>query len=44
MYRCNDALVALGDVNEDGIVDLLVGSSAFEGIKVYLNKNDSTCH
>ena len=44
VYRCNDALVALGDVNEDGIVDLLVGSSAFEGIKVYLNKNHSTCH
>ena len=44
VYRCNDALVALGDVNDDGIVDLLVGSSAFEGIKVYLNKNHSTCH
>ena len=42
VYRCNDALVALGDVNDDGIVDLLVGSSAFEGIKVYLNKNHST--
>ena len=42
VYRCNDALIALGDVNDDGLIDLLVGSSEFSGIKVFFNKNQSS--